>query len=101
VSIALDFDPTNIRDDAGHPAASPEPDGMSGCGIWRLVEAGIDTRRWSPDDVKLVAIDHAIRRRTRVLIGTRIRYALQMIYRHHSDLRSAMEMSLGRNSQNL
>jgi hypothetical protein len=101
VSIALDFDPTNIRDDAGREAVPPEPNGMSGCGIWRLVEAGTDTRMWTPEKVKLVAIDHSVRRRTRVLIGARIRYALQMIYRNHPDLRSAMEMSLGPNARNL
>jgi len=101
VSIALDFDPTNIRDDAGHTAVPPHPEGMSGCGIWRLVEAGTDTRLWTPNEVKLVAIDHALRPRERVLIGTRIKYALQLIYRNHAHLRRAMEMHFGANARNL
>jgi hypothetical protein len=78
VRIALDFDEATVRDDAGQPASPPDPDGMSGCGIWRLAEAGTDTMRWKTDDVKLVAIDHGWRKRTKVLVGTRIRYALQM-----------------------
>ncbi len=101
VGIALDFDPTNIRDDNGEPAAPPHPGGMSGCGIWRLVEAGTDTRRWKLDDIKLVAVDHTLKTEKKVLVGTRIRYALQMIYRNHADLRPALEMHFGPNTRNL
>lgn len=101
VGIALDFDSTTIRDDAGNPAIPPRPHGMSGCGIWRLVEAGTDARLWTLDDIKLVAIQHTIKLEQSVLTGTRIRYALQMIYRNHVDLRAVMEMHLGANAQNL
>jgi hypothetical protein len=54
--IALDFDLTTIRDDAGKAAILPCPHGMSGRGIWRLVEAGTDARLSKFDDIKLVAI---------------------------------------------
>ncbi len=101
VGIALDFDSTTTRDDDGNPAVPPHPGGMSGCGIWRLVEAGTDARRWTVDDVKLVAIDHTLKTGQKVLVGTRIRYALQMIYRNHVDLRPAMEMHFGPNARNL
>jgi len=66
-----------------------------------LVEGGSDTRLWTPHEVKLVAIDHALRPRTRLLVGTRISYALQLIYRNHADLRRAMEMHFGANARNL
>jgi hypothetical protein len=101
VGIALDFDPATIRNDDGRSAAPPHPGGMSGCGIWRLVEAGTDMKVWNLNDVKLVAIEHTLKTKKNVLVGTRIRYALQMIYRNHPDLRSAMEMSLGPNTWNL
>lgn len=100
VGIALDFDSTNIRDDHGNPAIPPYPGGMSGCGIWRLVEAGTDAMRWSLDSVKLVALENTLKP-NKVLVGTRIRYALQMIYRNHTDLRPVMEMHFGRKARNL
>jgi hypothetical protein len=101
VRIALDFNEATMTDDGGQPATPPDPDGMSGCGIWRLVAAGTDTRRWNLDDVKLVAINHGWRKRTKVLVGTRIRYALQMIYRNHLDLRPAIDFHIGPNARNL
>jgi hypothetical protein len=101
VRIALDFNEPAVRDDGGQPATPRDPDGKSGCGIWRLVEAGTDARPWTTDDVKLVAIDHGHRRRTKVLVGTRIRYALQMIYRNHPGRRPAMEFHFGPNARSL
>jgi hypothetical protein len=101
VGIALDFDSTTIRDDAGNSAIPPRPDGMSGCGIWRLVEAGTDDRSWKPDNIKLTAIQHTLMPEQSVLTGTRICYALQMIYRNHVDLRPMMEMHVGANARNL
>ena len=101
VGIAIDFDSTTTQDDDGNPAVPPYPSGISGCGIWRLVEAGTDARRWTVDDVKHVAIDHTLKTGQKVLVGTRIRYALQMIYRNHVDLRPAMEMHFGPKARNL
>jgi hypothetical protein len=99
VGIALDFDSTTVRDDNGSPAIPPHPGGMSGCGIWRLVKAGTDSRAWKLDDVKLVAIEHTLKTGQHVLVGTRIRYALQLIYRNHPDLRPAMELHFGPNAR--
>jgi hypothetical protein len=101
VGIALDFDPATIKDDAGNPAVPPHPGGMSGCGIWRLIEAGTDMRRWKLDDIKLVAVDHTLKSKQKVLVGTRIRYALQMIYRNHPDLNPVMEMHFGPTARKL
>ncbi len=101
VGIALDFNPATTLDDAGNPAIPPRPHGMSGCGIWRLVEAGTDAQLWKPDDIRLVAIQHTLKPDHGVLTGTRIGYALQMIYRNHADLRSAMELHFGPAAKNL
>jgi len=101
VGIAVDFDTTNMRADDGSPAVPPHPGGMSGCGIWRIVEADTETNAWKLDDVKLVAIEHTLKTGKKVLVGTRIRYALQMIYRNHPDLRPAMEMRFGQRARNL
>lgn len=101
VGIALDFNPATILDDAGSSAAPPRPHGMSGCGIWRLVEAGTDAQLWKPDDIKLVAIQHTLKPDHGVLTGTRIRYALQIIYRNHVHLRSAIELHFSAAAKNL
>ena len=74
---------------------------MSGCGIWRLFEAGTDMKSWNLDGVKLVAIEHTLKTSQKVLVGTRIRYALQLIYRNHLDLRPVIEMHFGPNARNL
>lgn len=63
--------------------------------------AGADAKRRNVDDIKLVAIDHRWWPKTKVLVGTRIRYALQMIYRNHADLTNVMEMHFGQNAHNL
>jgi hypothetical protein len=101
VGIALDFDAATMKDDDGNPAIAPHPGGMSGCGIWRLAEAGTEIGFWKLDDVKLVAIEHTLKTSQKVLAGTRIGYALQMIYRNHADLRPVMEMHFGPRAKNL
>jgi hypothetical protein len=50
---------------------------------------------------KFVAIEHTLKITQKVLIEPRIRYALQMIYRNHIDLRPVMEMHLGPNARHL
>jgi hypothetical protein len=72
----------------------PSPKGMSGCGIWRLAEMKPSVK-WSKDDVKLVAIDHMWHGERRFIRGTRVRYALQLIYKFYSSLRPIMDLNLG------
>jgi hypothetical protein len=60
-------------------AKHPDPGGMSGCGMWRVHQAGMPPQHWSEDDVKLVAIEHRTARDHVALIGTRISYVLGII----------------------
>jgi hypothetical protein len=93
--ILMDFKKEHcIPDKEGDPDP-PNPNGMSGCGIWRLAHAGIETTRWKPGDARLVGIEHTWNKDFHVLRGTRISCALQLIYRHHKDLRPAFEFHYG------
>jgi hypothetical protein len=92
VEILMDFNQeTCVPDNEGDPGL-PDPNGMSGCGIWRLVEAATETTRWKPDDIRLVGIEHTWNKEFHVLRGTRIRFALQLIRLNHTDLWSAFEL---------
>jgi hypothetical protein len=91
VQYLLDFGSENTIDDAGKLGAPTAPHGMSGCGIWRLAGAGCSMDRWRFDDVKLVGIQHGRNKDLQVLRGTRIRYALQLIYRNHEKLQPIMD----------
>jgi hypothetical protein len=101
IQIAFDFNPdTCVPDNPGDPVP-PNPGGMSGCGIWRLVAAESETTRWKVDDIRLVAFEHSWERVFRVLKGTRIRYALQLIRRNHEKLWPAFSFHYGERARSL
>lgn len=91
VQVAMDYNPDTCTPDNPGDPVPPDPSGMSGCGIWRLVAAHSDTARWTPDDIRLVAFEHSWEQVFRVLKGTRIRYALQLIRRNHRNLWPAFD----------
>jgi len=79
------------------PSSSPKTNGMSGCGIWRIRQAG--TTSWGIDDVKLVGVFH---RRVlferdggkieHALCGTRIGYVLGMLKKFDPGLQAAFNL---------
>lgn len=81
----------------GEEIASDEPDGISGCGVWRIG----DTRsvqlggNWSVDKVKLIGIEHGWFPSSRRVHLTPIHIAIQMIYKEYPDLRKIMDLNLG------
>ena len=72
--IDLDFHPRRAADDAGRRTRLPSPYGISGCGFWRLSQAGVDRDDWSVAHIKLVAIENRYDEILYVLRGTRIKY---------------------------
>ena len=65
----------------------PRPEGMSGCGIWRLNDPSQPLYLWRPSQVKLVGIEHSWRKHHRYLVGTSVRHAVQLILKHYPELR--------------
>jgi hypothetical protein len=93
--LLLDY-PEQNQDAAGLPTTVPHPRGISGCGIWRLLTPGKRMSDWSPDDVRLVGIEHRWRKVERYLVGTAIRHAMQLIYGRYDDLHPAMDLVYGK-----
>jgi hypothetical protein len=88
--IALEYSYQSVDGDAV-VQEMPDPDGMSGCGIWRLAEANKPAELWNPTDARLVAIEHTWSKKKRAILGTFMRHALSMIYHHYPSLRAAFE----------
>jgi hypothetical protein len=78
-------------DDNEMPAVPPRPLGLSGCGIWRLTK-GETWDDWRPEDVKLVAIQHAYSARRGYVKGSWVRLAMQMLWYRYEALRPAMKL---------
>jgi hypothetical protein len=72
--IDLDFHPRWAADDAGRRTHLPRPYGISGCGLWRLSEAGVNRNDWSVAHVKLIGIENRYDEILHVLRGTRIKH---------------------------
>jgi hypothetical protein len=95
VEILLDFHEDRNTNDDGTKGPLTDPHGMSGCGIWRLAQGGCVMEAWKPEDIRLVGIQHGWDTVHHVLRGTRVGFAIQMIYKSHADLRQAIEFHYG------
>jgi hypothetical protein len=92
LEIALDFIPKNTTDHDGNPGRIFRPNGISGCGIWRVFETPSRMDNWDPSDLKLVGLEHSWNHQIQVLRGTRIRCALVVIAHHYPELRPALSV---------
>jgi hypothetical protein len=93
--IALEYSHQGV-DEHGVLQRMPDPNGMSGCGIWRLAEASKPADLWKPSDVQLVAIEHSWSRKNGAILGTFVRYALSMIYNNYPLLRPVFKLAYPR-----
>src|SRR5262245_57500541 len=60
LNVALEYAWSKSADHSGAVASLPRPNGLSGCGIWRLfVYDGVRRGEWTTDAVRLVAIQHS------------------------------------------
>lgn len=92
IEIVVAFKPETSSDQDGEPSGTLEPKGISGCGIWRLIEDVADCERWQPDMLKLVGIEHTWHKPAQVLRGTQIRVVIEAIFHHFPELRQAMRL---------
>ncbi len=90
IHILLSFGKEALGEN-GERSLVPHPIGMSGCGIWRLTKDE-DRGTWTPEDVRLVAIQHRYDARRDYVMGSWIRFALQMLWCRCEDLRPAMQI---------
>jgi hypothetical protein len=96
VAVLLDYGQSTTENDDGRAVPPPNPDNMSGGGIWRIAANGSELDKWNLSDLKLIGIQSAVYGQEQVLRGTRIEHALGIIYRGHEDLRAEMERLFGR-----
>jgi hypothetical protein len=83
----LSFDPTRHIAIEFREGSHPHPGGMSGCGMWRVLKAGVPGATWFTDDIRLVAIEHTLGHRDGdALVGSRIGYLPTMIEAHDPSL---------------
>ena len=85
----------NLR---GEEQAVDHPEGISGCGVWRIGDLrSIQMRggNWNVDHVKLIGIEHGWFQSLRRVHVTPIHIAIQMIYKGYPDLQKVMDLNLG------
>jgi hypothetical protein len=72
--------------------SNPMPYGMSGCGIWRVHQAGV-TPTWREDDIRLVAIEHTASKGRVALVGTRMEHVRTLVLNYDRSLEQVMNLA--------
>lgn len=68
----------------GYEPRFPDPNGISGCGVWKDLPKPSDV--WTPRDGRLVAVEHTHVASTQQIRATRIELVLQMIATEYPEL---------------
>lgn len=68
----------------GYEPRFPDPNGISGCGVWKLLPKPIDA--WTERDRRLVAVEHTHVQNKQLIKATRIELVLQMLATEYPDL---------------
>ncbi len=94
VHIALTFEHNAINALTREELSLPQVNGMSGCGLWRIVNySKAEIVAWSADKIRLVAIQHRWFNQRQYIQGTWITYVLGLIWDNYPSLREAMKIS--------
>jgi hypothetical protein len=93
--LLLDFQLDENHSNSGKKVSAPDPEGMSGCGIWRMFSFRRGMSSWNSDEIRLVGIEHGRWKSYNVLKGTRIAWAIEAIYRNCPKLRPSIELNWG------
>jgi hypothetical protein len=72
--------------------ALPSIKGMSGCGIWKVIQPGIGIKEWDVTNVRLVGIQHRCKHDAYIL-GTQIRWVLHRLVDDFPDIQSVLRIS--------
>ena len=89
IHIILRYNKDSSVESNGTVSPSPHPIGMSGCGIWRIADSETATVVM-PENVRLVAIQHRYNKDRHYIIGSWLRFAMHMIWKHYERLRPVM-----------
>jgi hypothetical protein len=73
VELLLRYEPG--EDPEGNHVEPLDPDGMSGCGLWRITRRPRPGTAWTVDDVALVGVVHTLNKEPSLLRSTQIHYA--------------------------
>jgi hypothetical protein len=76
----------------GHEPRYPHPNGLSGCGVWRLTPK--PASEWTINDRKLIGVEHTHGNRKEQLIATRIEPVIALLGTGYPDLVPAIEKEL-------
>jgi hypothetical protein len=71
----------------------PEPVGISGGGAWKLPNHDVAVESWEFDRLRLVALVHSIHVKKQVLIATRLKYVLRLLYKKRPDLPDSIRIT--------
>jgi hypothetical protein len=63
--------------------------GVSGCGIWRVMDMDGSIDKWRPDQCKLVSIEHRYYEQPGYIHTTWVRYAISRIFDDYPELKRA------------
>ncbi len=86
--VLLNYPKHNLMTSRGHEPIFPDPNGISGCGVWKLTpKLAAD---WTPADRKLVAIEHTHVKSKEMLKTTRIEMAMVLVAEHYPYLAPAI-----------
>jgi hypothetical protein len=96
VHLALTFSRAAIRMDMDVKSLSqdtlPKIQGMSGCGIWKIIPDGLALSDWNPEHMRLVGIQHRCKH-DEYILGTQIRWVLDRLCKEYPEIESALEIS--------
>lgn len=91
VTIALQFDANETGNADWERSRIPDLHGISGCGIWRLADlTKPPPRDWSPNDIKLIGIEHTWYKTS--IVGSLVRELLAILSSEFPDLRPSIDL---------
>lgn len=80
--VLVDYSRKETLSEDFHLQTAPHPQGMSGCGIWRMYSADHQGESWDGSAMRLVGLSHTYCEKLKVIRGTRISLFNEMIREH-------------------
>jgi len=97
VTIAIKASTKNADAD-GRISELPVPEGISGCGMWRMHVKGHNADDWSVASIRLAGVQHGVARddedRPRIFVGTMVHNLVAAIWQQYPDMRAPIELHM-------